>query len=258
MNILLKTIQIETFKIFKIKTLNIILFFPVIVSIFVIYLTHNQISEGQWSGDNFWKTYYYYFLMLYSFFLPVIIAATISIQMGIEYKNNAFQMLFTLPIQRYNVLISKLLVLMCWVFMFLLIVFMLIFFTGTILVQLYSDKIFFEHDLYLPVIQFFIKIYMASITIGIFHLFFSYCNMTSQISILTASFLSVISILSANWKYSYINPYSWIYNLTKDFNTYEVNHWFSKEIYFMFFYFIILFFTTLTINQNKKKFNLWT
>ena len=156
-------IKIEIFKTSKIKVLNILLIFPVIVSIIVVYLTRFQISEGQWQGDNFWKIYFNYFFTLYSFILPVILSVMVSIQMGIEYKNNAFQMLYTTPVQRYNILLSKLFVLIGWIFLFLLIVFTCILFTGTIFVQLYRDKIFFEHDLYLPILRFFIKIYIASL-----------------------------------------------------------------------------------------------
>lgn len=254
---LFKMIKIELIKTSKLRVFSLLFLLPIFITLFGVYINHEQIANGYWVGSNFWRLYFNYMLWIYGMLLPIIQCVIANVQMGIEFKGNAFQMLYTLPVRRSRILFSKLVIHILYTFFFLLWAFALMLLSGTILLQIYPDPTFLEYDFFYPILLLFVQLLVASITIGIIHLCISYCNVTSQISILMASFATILSIFATNWTYVYIIPYAWIFKCTQNFSLYEEMHLFSPEMFAMMVYATIFVIITLLINKRKKIFTLW-
>lgn len=242
----------ELVKTSKIRIFWILFFVPILTMVPVFFITYFQLKEGYLIGENFWKIFVNYFFSIFSFLFPVVQSISANTLIEMEFKSNALQMLYTLPTKRHNIYYSKLLVHILWTLLFILFTFILILFSGTILLQLYPNTTFFELDLYFPVFLLSINIFLSCISIGTLHLFLSYCGISSQLSVLFASFASIISAFSSTWKLSYLNPYSWIFTFTKDFTIYGENTIFSKEFFLIVIYFFFFIIITLLVNKYKK------
>lgn len=245
--------KVEVFKNAKLKIFLFTLLVPVGITSIIVFMDYNKIAHGLLTGENFWRYWISNICLFYAFLLPVIQSIIANVQLDVEYKNHAFQMLYTLPTKRSCIYFSKLGVNVLYIFLFLLFSFALMLLSGTILLQLFPDKGFYDFDLYSRLIPFFMQFFLACTALGMIHLFISYCNISSQISILIASFAVIVSSVGSGWQWMYLFPYAWIIRLTNKFKMYETIEWKSNDVYSILFFIVIFLALGLILNNKKQK-----
>jgi hypothetical protein len=247
--------KVEVFKTAKLKIFSLILLVPVGITAIAIFLNYNKLAHGFLAGSDFWRYWISNNFLFYAFLLPIIQPIVVSVQMGVEYKNHAFQMLYTLPTKRSYIYFSKLGVNILFILLFLLFSFALMLLSGTVLLQLFPDNGFYDFDLYMRLVPFFAQLFLACVTLGIIHLFISYCNISAQISILIAGFAVIVSLVGSGWRFIHLVPYAWLIRFTNKFQMYETIEWNSKEIYSILFYILLFLVLGLISNHKKQKIN---
>ncbi len=202
-----------------------------IVSIFLIKA--DDILKAP--GPNMWYRYLEFILgIMGSLILPMyVVFLTFSIN-DIEHKADTWKNLFSYPIEKRQVFLSKwisaLLVFGIFIFSFYVFTYL----GGHILAQINPAFGFQNHDMGLKILQIFSKMFLASIALLSIQFFFSMLWSDFMKSMGIGLLLTIVSLIAMRWEYIYVSPYAQpmisIVNLFKK-NSDGIINFASKEIW---------------------------
>jgi hypothetical protein len=190
------------------------LFFPLLVTIGVdLYIlddASHEIVNGSVTFDyNPWLFILgRYIFQLYSILYPILVAIFCYSLCDMEYKNNGFKLLFTLPVNKRMVYFAKLLVLLEIILFSVCIAYLLFLLSGYSMSYILPGYRFQDYDFRQTVF-----IYFGTLYIGIIAL----CMIQYALSLLFKSFVipvglacmgTMFCMIAQRWKYIDFIPYN--------------------------------------------------
>lgn len=225
MNHLIKNIRSEIIKVryTRIAFISVgVTFFVSFLFFLIFYIKHENFAR---TGINPWMTFVGNELntlgMLYPFYL-MLIAFLIT---QIEHKANAWKFIYSLPSHKINFYLSKLILVIWWVFLSVIAGFAFTMFFGTLLSYLRPDIGFQDYNVNTIILQSFTKLFLTSLPIVIIQVVFSLAWPNFFRSIGTGVFLFIFCVVFLNWEKSYLLPYSFIFLVSQAFQE-------TKSIFF--------------------------
>ncbi|MEG2178747.1 MAG: ABC transporter permease [Bacteroidales bacterium] len=242
----------EVKKASKIKLFWFVLLIPILVIFLRAYYFQNQLSENSLEGCNILKYWIFQCCVFFVILFPIIQALLSSALLGLEYKNNAFQMLYTLPLKRNYIYWSKLWVLIFWNFLLISFTLALLLSMATLFNILFPDAGFSEFDIRLQLIVLFAQIFFICCTISAIHLAIAYIWSNVQYSILIAIILTIFGYFAYTWQYIYFVPYASINSCCIQFFRFENSIFFIKEIWVCLGVLFVAILLGLCLNSKKN------
>ena len=234
------------------KNLIFLLLLPFVVSAIILgyYITKlsgitSERLPNQWFEYSRGVFVFYY--LIYPFFAAIIAYASNSI----EYKNGGFKQIFTFPVKKLYVYLGKLTVLFLWMFASLLLAYLLLIAEGYLLDFLYPKYGFDSFTINKMVLVFFVRNAITLFTIILIHFFLSFYWESFVASIGTASFLIILGLIAAKWKYSFLLPYSSLQKTITMFSN-KGSIIFTKEMYWCLGYAVLFLLLGCLLLERKK------
>lgn len=202
----------EIFKMKRNAGVFIMLFAPLLFTI--LFFTYFALKNEMYAafGINIWLNYLSFYFTCYSLFYPIMVAIFCYSYTNIEYENNCFKQLFTLPVSRNEFYFTKVAVIFSVVILSVLVAYVSFILSGNILDTLFPDMGFQDFDMRGVIDVLFIRtgIILLSISMVQFSLSLLYPNFLFSLSF--ALFFTVLSMLLS--KFEYI-PYMFIHRSLK-------------------------------------------
>jgi len=177
---------------------------------FLIYLFRSE-SFIPPEGINPWEDFMKGHLKAIAFMLfPLHVILTIAININIEHKENSWKKLFVLPVQRESIYISKMLFLLCQVFMSLVIFSVSIIIFGGILGLVHKELNFLDYyPEFYPYSKLIIRLFISVLGIFSIQYFLSLFFKNIIIPISLGVFLTIVAtIIVQGWEHSIYFPYA--------------------------------------------------
>ncbi len=165
-NTFAKAFSSEQYKLSKNKEIFGILLLPVLI-IFAIdlYIAYDVISSGTDPGggtSNPWKmilgrTVFMFFYLLF----PILVALFVHACCDVEYRNNNYKILFTLPVSKTKIFFSKALFIQITVFFSVLFSYLAFLLSGYLLGIVFPDLGFQNYDFREVIFYVFLKLFIT-------------------------------------------------------------------------------------------------
>lgn len=212
-------LKAESFKIKYNKGMIMLFVFPVVITMIIsIYLINKSGDIPEPVSFNPWVGFLgRYLFPFYSLFFPIMIAVSCYSLCETEYKNKSFRQLFTLPVPKRNIFLSKVIFLTGMIFKAVVISFAIFLLSGH-LVNYISPVYNFPGN---PVIgiaaAFFLKIFIAGLSIVLIQYFLGLIFENFIIPVGIASFVTIFSMIAYKWKYIDYIPYNSFSSASRSF-----------------------------------------
>jgi len=205
----------EQYKLSKNKEIFGVLLLPVLL-IFLIdgYIIY-EISKSDVvnSIPNPWKVLlgryvFQFFYLLY----PVLVAIFVYACCEVEYKNNNYKILFTIPISKSEIFFSKVLFIVLIVLFSIILSYSAFLLNGYFLSLIYPEIGFQNYDYREVIFYTFFKLFVTLSAISMIQLSISLAFKSSIYPIGFSMFMLVFSVIVAQKKFSDFIPYTGSYN----------------------------------------------
>lgn len=198
---------------------QIILLFPIVITLAIaVYLLYDSKNHPEVLTNNPWIVLMGRFLFLfYAFFYPLVIALFCYSLSDMEYKNQSFKQLFTLPVSKTNIFLAKIVVVVGTVFLSVLIAYVIFLLSGYLMGYILPRYGFQNYDVRLITAVFFFKVFVGVLSITFIQYFFSLIFRNFVLPIGLACFGTIFSLIAGKWKYIGFVPYHSIYNSFNSF-----------------------------------------
>ena len=216
----MKTSLYRLFKgeIFKNKRelgLYFMLLFPIAVFSFVdVYIMYDSTNLTEVCTVNPWVFILQrYIWAFYTLLYPIVISIFCFSLFDIEYKNDYLKKLFTLPVNTSNIFGAKVLYIIMMSFMSAMISYLLLLLSAFILENVYSIYPFNSYDYSFANFIFFIRLFIATLSIASLQLLVSTSFKTFVIPICIAGVGVVLSLISQRAEFVVFIPYFSLFDL---------------------------------------------
>jgi len=243
----------EILKTKRTYNLNIVILFPLIISLlFFVHYAKIFYSPSKGAGMHHWLNYSRNFFMIYNLLFPLVAALVAFSLSNIEHKNNAYKLLFTLPIKKYEIYFSKVLILIFWLLILVLLAYSLLILSGNTLSYLLPHLGFQDYNINQAILTYFIRAFFTLFSIISIHFFLSMYWSNFIISVGSACFFVIFGSFLANWEYSCLIPYCNF--MTAFHDVYNNSHTvFTKEIIYSLLYSVVFFLGGYIIMNKKRR-----
>lgn len=178
--------------------------FPIGIEFFIACIMYIKYTN---SMINPWIVYGNYCFYLFSFLYPIIAAFAIFAFHNIEYHNNGYKRLFTLPVPKWKLYIAKSCISIIYMFISVLNAFIFYFLSGNLLGICCPDLAFQEYTVRDIVYPFFFKLFCSIICISSIQWVLSLIFSNFIVPVCIASFATIAGLLIQYWKYAEYYPY---------------------------------------------------
>lgn len=181
------------------------------ISAYIIYDITN--SGGASAIPNPWKVLlgryvFQFFYLLY----PILVALFVYACCDVEYKNNNYKILFTLPISKSNIFFSKAVFILLTLLFSILFAYAAFLISGYLLSLIYPVLGFQNYDYREVIFYTFLKLFIALSAIAMIQLALSLVFRSFIYPIGVGMFMLVFSVLVAQKSFSDFIPYTGAYN----------------------------------------------
>ena len=203
----------EAFKITCNKYLIFLVFFPaimaVVVSLFIMYKYNFSLEYFSPLGTiNPWKNYLVKNVFgLYYILSPLIIAIFCHGCCDLEYKNNNLKILYTLPVNKSQLICSKLTVILLLILLSVLLSYFLLLLSGFAL-NIFTPRLEFRnYDFRMVIFYLYLKMFLSLSAVGMVQLNLSLIFKNFIYPIGFAIVMVVFALITYNSSSSDFNPY---------------------------------------------------
>ncbi|MDF2515361.1 MAG: hypothetical protein K0R59_657 [Sphingobacterium sp.] len=209
----------EKFKLLRNRQIFGVLIAPVLL-IFAIdaYIIYDIIRSGGASGvPNPWKVLlgryvFQFFYLLY----PILIALFVYACCDVEYRNNNYKVLFTLPLDKSKIFFSKAVFILLTILFSILFAYAAFLISGYVLSLIYPVLGFQNHDYRLVIFFSFLKLLITLSAISMIQLSLSLIFKSFIYPIGISMFMLVFSVFVAQKSFSDFIPYTGTYKAFLD------------------------------------------
>lgn len=220
---------------------TVVLLFPVIITIMIFaYYFNNAINSTSASGVNHWAYYSQYFFRFYQMLYPLLTAMIAFSLSNIEHKNHGFKQLFTFPVSKLSIYMSKVTILTFWMLTSIILATGLLIFSGNILGGIFPELRLQDYNINLAIATFFTRTFLTLLTLIAIHFFLSIYWENFLITIGSACFLVIFGLVMQKSDYSYLIPYCNLPIAYADFGKFSTTV-FKKEILWSLGYALLFF-----------------
>lgn len=239
----------EIFKIKRNAGFIFMLLMPLVFS--VLFLSYYVLKNEMFAtfGSNPWLDYLSFHFSCYFLFYPLIVAFFTYSYVNIEYENNCFKQLFTLPVSRNRLYFTKVIVVFYVVLFSVLIAYVSFVLSGNSLSVLFPDIGFQDFDTIGVINALFLRTVIILFSISIIQLTLSLLYPNFILSISFALFFTVLSMILT--KFEYI-PYTFIRKSLNMATNMENQIVFDKTIYVSMIYIVIFIVAGLFVFRRNK------
>ncbi|MGG5210094.1 ABC transporter permease [Chryseobacterium sp. MIQD13] len=163
-NTFYKAFSSEQYKLSKNKEIFGILLIPALVVLAItFYIIYDVISSGSAEGNgNPWKlTLGRYVFMFFYLLYPILVSLFVHACCDVEYKNNNYKILFTIPVSKSKIFLSKALFILITVLLSILLSYIVFLGSGYVLGIFFPDLGFQNYDYREVIFYVFLKFYIT-------------------------------------------------------------------------------------------------
>ena len=177
------------------------------------YIIYDIMKTGSAAAvPNPWKVLlgryvFQFFYLLY----PIVVAVYVYACCEVEYKNNNYKILFTLPLSRLNIFLSKVLFILLTVLFSVLLAYTAFLASGYVLSKLYPQLGFQNYDYRTVIFYTFLKLFITLSAIAMLQLALSLIFRSFIYPIGISMFMLVFSVFTVNRDFSDFIPYTGAY-----------------------------------------------
>lgn len=222
----------ELFKTKRNVGLIIMLGLPVIISMYFFITTWNdlaKISDSLTIGTFFCESYTRNHFYLYLFFYPLIVSFAVFSFNNIEYPNDCTRLVFTLPVKKTKIYLSKIFVLFLYVTCSIVLAYTLFTLSINVLHLLFPELCLQSFEFRDDINILFLRTYVSMIAVMMMQNCLSLLFKNFMIPVSFALFCTIVSIVAPNWKWAFLFPHGGIYKALGWFYQEDL-HFFHKEI----------------------------
>ncbi len=197
----------------------ILLIFPLVLTIGMdVYIIYNYIRTQEEVAVNPWIILLgRYIFQFYSFFYPLVIAVFCYSLCDMEYRQQNFKQLFTLPVSKLRLFSVKIAFIAETLFLSVMIAYASYMVSGYVFSIFIPNLHFQDFDVRLISLVFFSKIFIATLAIASIQYVISIFFKNFVIPIGFVSFCVIFALIANQWKYIYFVPYHSIYKALNDY-----------------------------------------
>lgn len=212
-NTFYKAFSSEQYKLSKNKELFGVLLLPAIIILAIdIYMIYGIITSGNEPGGgtmNPWKnmlgnTVFLFFYMLY----PILISIFVYACCDVEYKNNNYKILFTIPISKSKIFFSKALFILITILFSTVLSYLVFLLSGYFFSVAFPSIGFQNYDFREVIFYTFLKLYITLSSIAMIQLALSLVFRNFIYPIGFSVFMIIFSIVVNEKKFSDFIPYT--------------------------------------------------
>ena len=204
----------EQYKLIRNRQIFGVLLAPVLL-VFAIdgYIIYDIVQSGSVNAiPNPWKVLlgryvFQFFYLLY----PILVALFVFACCDVEYKNNNYKILFTLPLSKGQIFFSKTLFILLTVLFSVLLAYACFLVSGFILSIIYPELGFQNYDFRLVIFYSFLKLFVSLSAIAMLQLALSLVLRNFIYPIGISMFILVLSVFVAQKEFSDFIPYTGAY-----------------------------------------------
>lgn len=210
--------------------LYFILGFPLFITLCVLAYILYKSSDGVAMPFNPWTTILARYIFGFYSFYPLITSILCYSLCDMEYKNDSFKQLFTLPFSKKSIFGAKVLYLAEIVFLSSFISFASYLASGYFLSYAIPEMNFQNYEILATASIVFTKIFICLLAIGLIQYCLSLLFKSFVVPVGIACFMTIFSaVLYTNWKFDFLVPYCSLYNAqiglfkgVTEFNKYDI------------------------------------
>ncbi|NOY49541.1 MAG: ABC transporter permease subunit [Chlorobi bacterium] len=221
MTLFIRVLRSELIKAKRTKGFLISFLIPLIIStiLFIVYYVKYEYFVSM--GVNPWVLMgTNVFRIMGLIVLPMYLLLTAYIVNFTEHRSKSRKDLFTLPVPKFHIYMSKVLLIVIWYFIFILTSCFLFFLSAALLSFLRPELSFEDYDSNYLIIKTFSQLFVSGFGILSIQFFFS-IYWDDFIRPVGLGFVFIIvTILLNSWKYIYLFPYSHPFYVSRSFTTY--------------------------------------
>jgi hypothetical protein len=195
----------------------LIILVPAIVVLSIdLYLLYKNRAQS-YSGNPWNGILGSYSFLLFSMLYPLIIAIFSQSVYDVEYRNNCFTQLFTLPVKRSKLFFAKILYMVEILFISLSLAYAIFLILGYIFSYIQPQLGFQDYDVRMAVFVFFGKCFWGALAIAFIQFFFSLLFKKMIFPIGIACCFMMLSLIIYQWRYIDFIPYITMSKAYEDF-----------------------------------------
>lgn len=211
----------EHYKVKRNPAILIMLLFPFIVtllaSLYILYKSGEN-TTGEIFGYNPWLLLLGRYSFSFHIIYPILVAILCYSLCDMEYKNDNFKLLFTLPYTKGRIYTAKLLFLFEIILISVLIAYASFMLSGFILSYIIPQLSFQDYDIRAIAFFYFSHLFICILSVGLIQYSLSLIFKSFVFPIGFACFTTIFSmIIIDNWDYSYLVPFCLLFKSTNDF-----------------------------------------
>lgn len=214
----------------------LLLCFPALISLLIAGIMYARFSN---ITSNPWLIFGSYCFQLYSFLYPLLLSFVVFSFLNIEYQNQGFKQLFTLPVPKLKLYLAKYSAALFYTIISIVIAFVSYFLICNLLGIIRPDLAFQDYTIENQTYIFFFRLLIASVCVCSIQFVLSliFPNFIIPVSMATVGTIFVMFI--SRWEYIDYYPYSSIYLATMDWSSSAIdlfpNYMIMTMIYFLVF-----------------------
>lgn len=246
-------LKAEYFKAKRNSGVLVLLLFPIAITVLTnIYVLYDSVNhQGSMSVNPWIYTIGRYSFSFYAFLYPLIVAIACHSLCDMEYRNQSFKQLFTLPISKKNIYLVKVIYLSELIFLSVLIAYASFLVSGWLMSYILPGYRFQDYDVRLIAGVFFFKTFIGALAIAFMQYYLSMLFKSFVISMGAACFLTIFSLVANRWAYIVFIPHYSIFNTYNGFMR-ETISFFSKVEFINIGYIVIFLFLLYFLFKRQR------
>lgn len=252
-NTFFRTFSAEQYKLSKNREIFGVLLLPVLlvfmVDGYIIYKANTQVFAE--SVTNPWAVLLgRYLFQFYNLLYPILVAIFVYACCDIEYKNNNYKILFTIPISKTEIFLSKALFITLVILFSVILSYLAFLLSGYFLSLMYPEIGFQNYDYREVIFYTFFKLFIALSAISMIQLSISLALNSFIYPIGFSMFMVVFSIVVAQKEFSDFIPYTGTYKSFE--NIMSENNSFARLDYSNIIMIILFLLTSYYLFKQKR------
>jgi len=198
----------------------IILLYPLLVTLLVSLYIYSRAGDFGVEKINYnpWilLSGRYIFYTFYNIF-PILTAILCYSLFEIEYGQNNFRLIFTMPYKRWSIYISKMLFLAEIILLSVIVGYVSFLSSGYLLERLIPVLTFSDYNIAPLCANYFLRLYIALLLVAFVQFFFNMKFKNFVVPIGISCFMVILAMVAFNAKYGFLIPYFSVPNAARDF-----------------------------------------
>lgn len=243
----------EVFKNKRELGLHLMFYFPILIYLIVdVYLLSHPVNETCSVNPWIYLSQRYMFAF-YALLYPIVISIFCFSLLDIEYRNDYLKKMFTLPIRSSSVFGGKILYVVMTVFVSSLITYLLMLGSAFILEKKVPGYSFSSYDYGINNFIYFMRLFIATLSISSLHLWLSTVFRTFAIPIGIAGLGAIVTLISQKWDYVEFIPYFSVFDMQNKYTSGNNDLFGKVELINLVYIIIFLFLTLLQFTRLRNK-----